>query len=378
MTQSQRIDGSATSVRLVAVGDVMLGDSAIATGYGFASRYSQPEATASLASLGHLFGNADVVFGNLECTLSHRGHEPRSWSSTQLRGIPGFADALHQAGFTLMNVANNHASQHGDAAFDDTVAILRRSGIACCGIRGSGGWCSEPVILNVNGRRLGFLGYCLRPRQYSPAIPPYAEGTLNEISADILRLRDNVDHVITSLHWGEEYVNQPSIDEVRIAHGLVAAGTAVILGHHPHVPRPVQFTGAAVIAYSLGNFVSDMIWYEPLREPLVLSVELSDHIERVETERLRISDSYLPVRISPGRSVSATPAVTGLQAHAYQQEIDRTMAEHRLASYGYAARNVHRFRSTTLAQLLAVTVRNKIVALRAKLGFRRPTFPGSS
>lgn len=351
------------TVRLVAVGDLMLGDSAICTGYGFASRYSEEEFAGTMSATSALLGSADIVFGNLECSLSQHGHEPRKWTSTQLRGREGYASALRVAGFNIVNVANNHASQHGDQVFFETVALMRAAGVACCGLRGSGPWCSEPAFVEANDLRIGFLGYCLRPRQYSPALPPFAEGSSAEIAEDIDRLKPDVDHVVVSLHWGEEYVSVPSVSEVDLAHDIIDAGAAVILGHHPHVPRPIERWRGGVIAYSLSNFISDMIWYSPLREPLLLTLDLADCPVQVTATRLHIADSYLPVSLDPPCHLQSVDNVTGLSERAYRREVDRTLREGRMAAYRYAAANARNFRSPTLRQLLGITVRNKVKAL---------------
>jgi poly-gamma-glutamate synthesis protein (capsule biosynthesis protein) len=70
------------------------------------------------------------------------------------------------------------------------------------------------------------------------------------------------DVVVVSVHWGEEYRQQPSPEQVEMAHRLADAGALVVLGHHPHVLQPVELHRrpdgqVAVIAYSLGNFVSN-------------------------------------------------------------------------------------------------------------------------
>jgi gamma-polyglutamate biosynthesis protein CapA len=165
-------DSILEKVRIAAVGDLMLGDSAICTGFGFASCYSESRFEAAMSAKRMFFDDADIVFGNLECSLSQHGHDPRQRTSTNLRGRPGYVEGLMAAGMNVVSVANNHASQHGDQAFAETVAMLRQSGVACCGVRGDDPWCSAPTIAEKNGLRLGFLGYCLRPRQYSPATPP--------------------------------------------------------------------------------------------------------------------------------------------------------------------------------------------------------------
>jgi poly-gamma-glutamate synthesis protein (capsule biosynthesis protein) len=68
--------------------------------------------------------------------------------------------------------------------------------------------------------------------------------------------------VVVSLHWGVEYAQQPRPADVELAHRLADAGALVVLGHHPHVLQPVELYRrgdgrTAVIAYSLGNFVSN-------------------------------------------------------------------------------------------------------------------------
>ena len=68
--------------------------------------------------------------------------------------------------------------------------------------------------------------------------------------------------MVVSLHWGVEYDAQPRAEDVALAHALVEAGALVVLGHHPHVLQPIELHRrpdgrVGVIAYSLGNFVSN-------------------------------------------------------------------------------------------------------------------------
>jgi poly-gamma-glutamate synthesis protein (capsule biosynthesis protein) len=70
------------------------------------------------------------------------------------------------------------------------------------------------------------------------------------------------DAVIVSLHWGDEYAPQPRAEDVALARALADAGALVVIGHHPHVLQPIELYrradgSTAVIAYSLGNFVSN-------------------------------------------------------------------------------------------------------------------------
>ena len=100
---------------IVAVGDLQLGDSSTATGFGFRSLYSHPADLEDwVRSVSRVLGTADIVFGNLETVLSPTGLRPGEWRSFQMRGDRSYVAALADAGFTVLNVANNHSMQHGD------------------------------------------------------------------------------------------------------------------------------------------------------------------------------------------------------------------------------------------------------------------------
>ena len=351
-------------VRVVAMGDLQLGDSPTCVGFGFASRYGPDSLARVLADVIPSFAGADVVFGNLETPLSTRGQRADSLSARQLRGDPGYASALRRAGFTVLNVANNHAVQHGVDVFRDTVDAVQRAGIAVCGVRGTAPWASAPATIVAAGRRVGVLGYCLRSRQYSSEIPPYAEGTPEEMRADVARLRADTDAVIVSLHWGEEFVPTPSIDETRLARSLVDAGASLILGHHPHVVRPVEAYRDAVIAYSLGNLVGDMVWYAPFRTGAILRVNLERSAARDAIVRgTSLRSDYRP-RLN-GIQTAAVPSgeIAALEPAPYAQAIRDTWRRQRVAAYWYTITRPWRFPPRILLQLIVQTLRNKLAGL---------------
>jgi Bacterial capsule synthesis protein PGA_cap len=356
----------ATSLSVVAAGDLQLGDSPTSVGFGFGSRYSGSDLDGVLAGLRPSLQQGDVVFGNLEVPLSSRSSATSSWASRQLRGDPRFAQMLRAAGFSVLNVANNHASQHGVDAFDASVASLRAAGIVPCGLRGTRPWASEPVTLVVKGVHVGILAYCLRPRQYSADEPPYAEGSPDEIRADVSRLRRDADVVIVSLHWGEEFVPVPSVDETTFARSVIDAGATLVLGHHPHVARPVERYRDGVIAYSLGNCVGDMVWYEPFRRGLLLCAEISDGAVVAATVRsTRLDTNYQPAVSAHEEGLVRAEQIRALSADEYEREIQRTWRDQRRAVYPYALMRIWRVPPAALGQLVGRTVRNKV---RAALG----------
>ena len=118
------------------------------------------------------------------------------------------------------------------------------------------------------------LGYSLRPEEHRPGVPPpYALGAEARMIEDIRAAASGGDAVLVSLHWGDEYVEYPSLAQMRFARRLVEAGADIIVGHHPHVVQGVERYRGAVIAYSLGNFVFDM-WQRATRHSILLTVVL--------------------------------------------------------------------------------------------------------
>jgi poly-gamma-glutamate synthesis protein (capsule biosynthesis protein) len=357
-----------TSIHVAAVGDLQLGDSPVSVGFGLSSRYRSRGLDDAFSALRPVLAGADFVFGNLECPLSTAGLDLASWRSAQLRGDPSFAGALARAGFTVLNVANNHAAQHGITAFRETVDLLAEHGIRCCGVRGVGPWCSEPVVLPIPGnRRVGILGYCQRPRQYGPQEPPFAEGRSAEILSDVERLRGAVDAIVVSLHWGEEFVSQPSRAEVALAHAVIEAGAALIIGHHPHVLRPVERYRHGLVAYSLGNCIADMVWWRRLRQGGVLRCTLdASGAESAELTPIYIDVAYRPAPLARSEGNGLHP----LDEQAYRRAVRRTVRSQRAAAYRHAALNVWRYSPRMLGQLAANTIQNKARALRSWFGGR--------
>lgn len=338
----------------------MLGDSAASPGFGFASRYGSPGLAEPLAAVTPLLRDADIVFGNLEAVLSRAGIEPHRLSSVIMRGWPRFAADLRSTGFTVVSVANNHAMQHGWEAFQETRQELEAAGILCCGLKGEAPWECVPAIVGTrDGSRIGFLGYCLRPRQYHPAESyPFAEGTEESILRDVERLASNVSAVVVSLHWGEEFVMQPSQSEAAFARRLVATGARVLLGHHPHVLRPFELHGSGVIAYSLGNFVGDQVWHPDLRRGAILECQLEGGALR----QARVHETLLSSRLAP-RITGEPRAVTAagpdpLPQRDYETVVERRLSDMRRAKYWYAGRNIWRNPGRFLQTVLA-TLRNR-------------------
>jgi poly-gamma-glutamate synthesis protein (capsule biosynthesis protein) len=185
------------------------------------------------------------------------------------------------------------------------------------------------------------------------------------VLADIARLRESVDVAVVSLHWGEEFVGLPSESEVAAAHAMIEAGALAVIGHHPHVRRPCERIGQGVVAYSLGNFATDMLWQDSLRSGAILDCTWSEGLRVATLTPTVVDQEYRPV---PGAPVACAPGgITGLPEESYRREIAATLRAQRGAAYRYAALRLHRYPPAVLGELAWTTAWNKLGAVRQAL-----------
>jgi hypothetical protein len=223
------------TVRLLAVGDVSL---------------ETRNERHPFGQVKEIFKDKDILFGNLETVLSNQGKLAEK--AVVLHGSPDKAKYLAEAGFDVLNLANNHIMDLGAEGFHSTLETLRQEGLGFVGANDRPG--PTHIVLPKQGITLGFLGFHQggrnRPEEkiWIDRIEPA------DVIKDIKALRTKCDFVIVSLHWGTENVFYPSPEQIALAHDLIDAGATVILGHHPHVIQGVEQYGQGLIVYSLANF----------------------------------------------------------------------------------------------------------------------------
>jgi poly-gamma-glutamate capsule biosynthesis protein CapA/YwtB (metallophosphatase superfamily) len=248
---------SVPAIRVAAVGDIMMGTT-------FPESILPPEDGATLfRSVAPLLAGHDVVFGNLEGPLTDASLSPKCPTLRRngrpcfaFRTPPRYASRLAEAGFTAVNVANNHSLDFGMEGMDNTLAALDDAGIQPVG--------GERVaVFTISGKSVAVTGfsYSLRTRYVHPLLDVEAE---REIVAELKR---EYDLVVVSFHGGaegaramtvgdaeEEFMGENRGNVVRFARAAVDAGADLVVGHGPHVPRAIEVYRGKLIAYSLGNF----------------------------------------------------------------------------------------------------------------------------
>ena len=208
---------------------------------------------------------ADVRFGNLEGPLSdQRGETQKPGQQLVFTGPPEGVAALARARFTVVSTANNHAWDYGEAALRETMDRLGAAGVRHVGTGADRASSRAPVIVEIEGFRLGFLAVTDIWNQGSlarhPADPMVARADPTELVSAVRALRESgaADAIVVSYHGGEEYTDHPIPRAAAMLRAAIDAGADVVLGHHPHVVQGVEWHRGKPILYSLGNLLMRM------------------------------------------------------------------------------------------------------------------------
>lgn len=252
---------------------------------------------ASYEAVAPLIAGFDLALGNLEFPVDPEAPIGPPVGSVRFNGAPAHLDALAAAGFDALSIANNHSYDQGPDGLEATRRALIARGLTPVGAAPPG-VAVTPSVLEMSGLRLAMQAYTFAPNGYpvpdDPAVtdwPPRdlplvelhfadwqgafrAEG-LARFAADIAAAdRVGADFRIAMVHWGVEWRLRPTADQRRAAHDMIDAGFDLVVGGHAHVLNPPEVYRGRLIAYSLGNFISDFVPLET-RTGAVLEVVLA-------------------------------------------------------------------------------------------------------
>ncbi|MGD9572119.1 MAG: CapA family protein [Thermoleophilia bacterium] len=309
----------ARPITIAAAGDTVMGS----LPYGL-----PPDGGASFFSqVDHLL-TGDVVLGNLEGTLATGGYSKCGSGSTNcyaFRTPPSYAKWLREAGFTTMNLANNHSYDFGPVAQRQTVAALRRVGLRNTGRPGT------MAVQDIDGQKVAMLGFA--PYEWAdplldiPAARKRVQAAARKASIVIVTFHGGAEgsdrgHVPNG---PETYLGENRGDLRRFSRAVIDAGADLVVGHGPHVLRGMEMYKGRLIAYSLGNFAGYKVFSlgGPLSTSMVLKVTLAPD-GRLQTGR--IHPTLLVGSGTPAPGGSAIAVVRDLSASDFGSRAPRIAA----------------------------------------------------
>jgi hypothetical protein len=265
-------------IRLAFVGDINLGTETLADGV-------PPDSGRGLLDQARPSLQGDLVVGNFEGVLADTGTSvkcllpltskerqrrkrikadtlplPTRPNCYAFRTPTMLAPRLVEAGFTHLNLANNHANDLGPAGRESTEQVLQGLGVRLYGPLGR---ITVDTIRRGNGfTTVGLVGFTTYPYAYNLL-------DIERSAAVVDSMRPQVDLLLVTFHGGTEGVRalhtgeaaeslgrEPRGDLRRWARAVIDAGADAVIGHGPHVLRGMEFYRGHLIAYSLGNFAT--------------------------------------------------------------------------------------------------------------------------
>jgi len=254
-----------------------------------------PDGASAFRSVRDILASADIVVGNCEGVYSD--HPARAPTVRQYCVVPqANAKALAAASFTAMCCANNHILDGGYTGLADTLAALQSIGIQTFGAGSDLDAAFSPAIVERNGVKVAFLGVCsvfpvgAEARVNVPGLAPLrvqtayhvpdasfwepeldAVPTCFAMAEDLLALRQAIarakqsaDVVIVSCHWGVSmWYDRTAKYEINLARDIADLGADLIVCHHHHNLRGIQFHRGVPIFHGLGAFAHHMTTFDP-------------------------------------------------------------------------------------------------------------------
>ena len=173
---------------------------------------------------------------------------------------PALAPRLVEAGFTHLNLANNHANDFGSEGRATTERILDSIGVRTYGPLGS--IAVDTIRRGDSVTTVGLVGFTTYPHSYDLL-------DIARSAAVVDSVRDLVDLLVVTFHGGaegsralhvpvaaESLGREPRGDLRAWARAVVDAGADAVVGHGPHVLRGIEYYRGKLIAYSMGNFLT--------------------------------------------------------------------------------------------------------------------------
>jgi hypothetical protein len=225
---------------------------------------------------------------------------------------PWLAPRLRDAGFTHLNLANNHASDFGPETRDSSAAALGALGLRTYGPLGR--VALDTVRHGDSVTTVAVVGFATYPFAYNLLDIPRSVAVVDSV-------RRLVDLLVVTFHGGtegaralhvpvvaESLAQEPRGELRRWARAVVDAGADAVVGHGPHVLRGIELYHGRPIAYSLGNFLTyrGFNLAGPLGVTGVLQLELAPG-EGLRRGRL------VPMRQQPGVGPAPDPGGAALE-----------------------------------------------------------------
>lgn len=265
------------------------------------------------ATLKPVIEDADLAICHAEVPFTQPGAEPQSYPVfTAPRSIAPWTASM---GWDACTTASNHSWDDGFEGVVMSADLFEDNGIAHVGTFRTPEERARPVILTTeNGVRVGLVAGTYGLNGFVP--PADEEFAVSMWDADDLLAQARAareagaDVVVVHVHWGYEYVHEPSPEQVALAEVLTASPDVdLVLGEHAHVVQPITRVNGKWVVYGMGNQIAQN---ESTRVATYEGITIDFDLTERPDDTFRVSRAaYVPTQwnhYSPGNPIRIVPA----------------------------------------------------------------------
>lgn len=164
-------------------------------------------------------------------------------------------NAIKQAGFKGVTLANNHFYDYGEDGVMNTLNACSKAGLDYVGGGKNIEEASRILYKEIKGIRIAFVNFC--ENEFSIASTEKGgSAPLNPVTNyyQIKEARANADYVIVIVHGGTEGYQLPTPRMQDTYRFFVDSGADVVINHHQHCLSGYELYHEKPIFYGLGNF----------------------------------------------------------------------------------------------------------------------------
>lgn len=278
------------------------------------------------ATLKPVIEGADLAICHAEVPFALPGAKPASYPVFAApRSIAPWTASM---GWDACTTASNHSWDGGFEGVVTSADLLEDNGVAHVGTFRTPRERDRPVVLTTeNGVKVGIVAGTYGLNGFVP--PTAQEFAVSTWDAENLLAQARAareagaDVVVVHVHWGHEYVHEPSPEQVALAEVLTASPDVdLVLGEHAHVVQPITRVNGKWVVYGMGNQVAQN---ESTRvatyEGITVDLELT---ERPDGSFRVTRAAYLPTQwnhYSPGNPIRIVRA-TGERLASIRSAVD--------------------------------------------------------
>ncbi len=311
------------SFTIAATGDILIHSQLWQKAAVYAGAGERFDFRPMFAKIKPIISRADLGICHIETPLDA---DDKNLSSYPAFSVPHeVAEAVAWAGYDECSTASNHSLDQGSAGVKATLSALDKAGVDHAGTARTKKEANRITMLDVNGVQVAHLSYTYGFNGFTPDVPWRANRIkVADMIAEARRAKqEGAEFIILSLHWGLEYLQQPTSYQRKIATKVLGSPVVdLILGHHAHVVQPIDRIGEEFVVYGMGNSVSGQtasLGEGPIvQDGVIVQVSVTEEGKDFVVNEV----TFVPTMVEAG-SWRILPA-TGEMSGALQQSFRRT------------------------------------------------------